>query len=97
MYPVILISPLWPDSASNDAVTKTARGLGSKINSLAQSMGLLHAFQYLNYANPSQNPIANYGSANVAKLEAVSRKYDPKGVFQKQVPGGFKLPRKNLG
>jgi hypothetical protein len=35
--------------------------------------------------------IEGYGAANVAFLRDVSRKYDPLGVFQKLVPGGFKL------
>ena len=65
--------------------------MGSKINALAQSMGLLHEFEYLNYADSSQNPIASYGADNVRRLRAMSRKYDPHGVFQRQVPGGFKL------
>ncbi|MCJ1324768.1 hypothetical protein MMC10_001430 [Thelotrema lepadinum] len=88
---IVLISPLWPSSASNEAVAEIARGLGSKINALAQSMGLLHRFEYLNYADSSQDPIASYGAKNVARLRATSGKYDPRGVFQKQVPGGFKL------
>ena len=54
-------------------------------------MGLLHEFEYLNYADSSQDPIASYGADNVERLRATSRKYDPHGVFQKQVPGGFKL------
>lgn len=55
-------------------------------------MGLLRRFQYLNYADTSQHPIASYGPENVARLKAASRKYDHNGVFQKLVPGGFKLP-----
>ena len=89
---VILISPLWPSSEANSAVTDTTRELGGKLNALADSMGLLHSFQYLNYADSSQDPIGSYGAENVADLRAVSQKYDPHGIFQTQVPGGFKLP-----
>ncbi|RDW73465.1 putative FAD binding-containing protein [Coleophoma cylindrospora] len=46
---------------------------------------------YLNYANPSQDPIGSYGVANVNLLKRASAKYDPKGFFQKRVSGGFKL------
>ena len=55
-------------------------------------MGLLHDFVYLNYANQAQNPIATYGRENVAGLKKAAERYDPRGVFQRQVPGGFKLP-----
>lgn len=47
---------------------------------------------YLNYATKDQDPISSYGAANVQKLKAASRKYDPEQVFQKLVTGGFKLP-----
>ena len=36
-------------------------------------------------------PIAGYGEENVEILQKVSRKYDPEGVFQRLVSGGFKL------
>ena len=61
------------------------------MNEIAESMHLLHKFQYLNYADPSQDPLGSYGDENVARLREVSRKYDPAGFFQAQVPGGFKL------
>ncbi|KAK8076221.1 FAD binding domain-containing protein [Apiospora phragmitis] len=48
---------------------------------------------YLNYCDPSQNPLASYGAEAVERLKVVSRKYDPEGVFQKRVPGGFKIFR----
>jgi hypothetical protein len=70
---------------------KTARRLLDGANEVAMSMGLLHDFQYLNYAGPGQNPLASYGASNIAKLQAVSKKYDPNSIFQRQVPGGFKL------
>ena len=46
---------------------------------------------YLNYADPSQNPLASYGVENLQKMKDVAAKYDPKGVFQKLCPGGFKI------
>ena len=70
---------------------KTANKLLSDANGIAKDMGLLQKFQYINYADPGQDPIGSYGAANVRRLKAVSWKYDAKGIFQKQVPGGFKL------
>ena len=73
---------------------KAAQKLVQSINDLASSMGMLHKFQYINYADPSQGPLDSYGPQNVQRLKEASRRYDPKGVFQTQVPGGFKLGRK---
>ena len=47
---------------------------------------------YLNYATDFQDSISSYGQVNVQKLRDASRKYDPDQVFQKLVPGGFKIP-----
>lgn len=88
---ILLLSPGWNDTNSDILVMNTARRLLDAANDIAESMGLLHDFQYLNYAGPGQNPVASYGAANLVRLRAASKKYDPKGVFQHQVPGGFKL------
>ncbi len=87
----MLVSALWIDSASNDAMNTAAQGLMTSINQVAKGMDLLHMFQYANYAGPSQDPMWSYGSQNLQRLREVSRKYDPQSVFQRQVPGGFKL------
>ena len=57
-------------------------------------MGAYNTYLYLNYAASFQDPIAGYGNASVSMLQAVSKKYDPDQLFQKQVPGGFKLQMK---
>lgn len=81
------------DAASDDAAILSAvTDFFAAANSLAESKGTRHPFQYLNYAYKTQDPISGYGPASVARLRAASAKYDPYGVFQKQVPGGFKLP-----
>ncbi|KUJ13466.1 FAD-binding domain-containing protein [Mollisia scopiformis] len=88
---IMLISALWPNSTFDASVEETAEKLTADIACIAEEMGLLHEFQYINYADPSQDPIDGYGPKNVEFLRKVSRRYDPKGVWQKQVPGGFKL------
>ncbi|KAJ8131960.1 hypothetical protein O1611_g1667 [Lasiodiplodia mahajangana] len=49
-------------------------------------------YRYLNYADGSQNVVASYGMENALQMLAVSHMYDPGGVFQRRVPGGFKIP-----
>ncbi|KAJ4292866.1 hypothetical protein N0V88_005524 [Collariella sp. IMI 366227] len=88
---VMLLSGLWPDSASNLAVEKTARQAVSAIEARASALGLLRRFRYLNYAAPNQAPLVSYGADQMEFLRHVSRKYDPRGLFQTRVPGGFKL------
>ncbi|GKU03201.1 fad containing protein [Fusarium langsethiae] len=46
---------------------------------------------YLNYADKSQNPLGSYGPENIRKMKDAAAKYDPGQVFQKLVPGGFKI------
>ncbi len=55
------------------------------------SKGVYIPFIYLNYAGASQDPIGSYGYSIKSQLQTVSKKYDPNGVFQTLVPGGFKL------
>ncbi len=45
----------------------------------------------MNYAWIDQDPIVSYNAENKGRLQQVSKKYDPEGVFQKGCPGGFKL------
>lgn len=87
----MLLSALWPNFASNAVVDRISREALVKIESRARAKGLLQKFQYLNYAAPYQKPLASYGAGNLAFLKEVSKRYDPEGVFQTRVPGGFKL------
>lgn len=57
----------------------------------AAKAGLSNEFVYLNYAAPGQDPLSGAGAANKANLRSVSKKYDPDQIFQKAVPGAFKL------
>ncbi|OBT98549.1 hypothetical protein VE01_03636 [Pseudogymnoascus verrucosus] len=88
---ILLLSASWADTASTKAVQDATRHVMSLLESSAEEKGLLLKFQYLNYAAANQTPLESYGEENLKFLRGVSREYDPKGVFQKQVPGGFKL------
>lgn len=58
---------------------------------IAKRRGTYSPFLYVNYAGQEQNPLCGYGSENVAFIKAVAEEYDPTGVFQKLMPGGFKI------
>lgn len=65
----------------------------SRIREYAESVGLDNPYLYLDYAYGNQDPLASYGAENVAKMKAAAAKYDPTGVFQHLVPGGFKISK----
>lgn len=44
----------------------------------------------MNDAAPNQDVFTSYGPANVKKLQAVKKKYDPKGFLTRL--NGFKVP-----
>jgi hypothetical protein len=63
----------------------------NKIRDEAVKRNVHVPFEFLDYAFSQQDPVGSYGVENRERLRDVSRKYDPEGVFQKLVPGGFKL------
>ena len=65
----------------------------STVKSYAQAKGKLLEYEFMNDASYSQNPLASYGAANLAKLKAVSKKYDPVQVFQTLQNSGFLLSK----
>lgn len=80
-------------NTADDALVKAViTDIVNQQRALLKAHGHLIDFIYLNYADISQKVLQSWGADNVAKLRAVSKRYDPKGVFQKQVPGGYKIP-----
>ncbi|KAL7949126.1 hypothetical protein V8C42DRAFT_313385 [Trichoderma barbatum] len=88
---ILLFSALWTNTSSNDSIYRKGRDTLKAIKAVAERKGVLRKFEYLNYAGPHQSPLASYGADNLDFLRQVSKKYDPAGVFQRKVPGGFKL------
>lgn len=86
-----LISATWDLDLDDAQIEGTAKTLYATIVEAAKAQGLFNDWVYLNYAGDFQDPIGGYGAKNRAQLQAASRKYDPRQVFQKNVPGGFKL------
>jgi hypothetical protein len=62
-----------------------------QLSKYAKSVRKDNEFIYLDYAYKYQHPLRGYGSENLEKLRRVAKIYDPNGVFQTMVPGGFKL------
>lgn len=82
---------MWTDAADDDAVNAAANAWLRESNAATVKAGLESEFLYLNYADRGQDVIRGYGEGNRKELRRVSKVYDPEGVFQKAVVGGFKL------
>jgi len=87
----VLVGIKWQDADNDAAVEAIVKDLFEKGATVASGLNLYHEYKYLNYSAGWQDPISGYGAATKNTLRAVSKKYDPRGLFQRQVPGGFKL------
>jgi hypothetical protein len=88
---VVLLGVTWGDEADDEIINNSVTDLFTKFDAFAASHNGLNPYIYLNYAYETQKPIQSYGATNVEKLQTASKTYDPFGVFQELVPGGFKL------
>ena len=87
----ILLSLQWTNASDDAQITAGAKSLISTAEAASKALGAYDPYLYLNYAAQWQKPIHGYGAQSVAFLKSVSAKYDPEKVFQRLVPGGFKL------
>ncbi|KAI9826339.1 MAG: hypothetical protein M1832_000256 [Thelocarpon impressellum] len=81
----------WTDPALDGRVTAFNDLIIAKMTRYLKRKDALNPFQYYNYALPSQDPLRGYGRENLRFLRRTARKYDRDQVFQKLVPGGFKI------
>ncbi|KAI9829123.1 MAG: hypothetical protein M1832_000146 [Thelocarpon impressellum] len=81
----------WDDPAQDGPLAALAKAVTGAINEYTKKQKAYVQFEYLPYADAEGNPLRKYGSNNLRKMRRVSREYDPDQVFQKLVPGGFKL------
>lgn len=89
---VCLLSPSWPDVDQDDQVYAAARALMDDIEARAKKLKVYDPYIYLNYAAPWQDVITSYGKESVSELQALRARVDPREIFTRVVPGGFKVP-----
>lgn len=63
----------------------------AQIEKLAKLRRLHSEFIFLNDAYLSQDPLRSFGTNTFRKLKRIARTYDPMGIFQSRLAGGFKL------
>lgn len=89
------LAPRWTWESDDEILQATAKEWVRRVDAYAKSVGKGSDWLYYNYADGFQDPIAGYGEENVAFMRKVAREYDPRGVFQKALKGGFKIPGMN--
>ncbi|KAK4493938.1 hypothetical protein PRZ48_015124 [Zasmidium cellare] len=87
----IVLTATWIDAGEDEQLTKAANDWVDRIQEWTNVNGKSSPLELLPYAAPFQNPLGSYGDDNVKFLQEVAKKYDPDQVFQKLVPGGFKI------
>ncbi|PYI00583.1 FAD-binding domain-containing protein [Aspergillus sclerotiicarbonarius CBS 121057] len=94
--PLLLINLafMWDDESDDAAVMAVLGAITTKALSAAKARGLGNDYLYMNYASQYQSVVPSYGTANQARLQAISRQYDPLQVFETLQPGYFKLDGK---
>lgn len=79
------------DKRAIDGLNDALKTYIKAFEDLTEKEGVKSDFLYLNFAAWFQDPLAGYGQKSLENLRRVSKQYDPKGLFQKQLVGGFKL------
>ncbi|KAI1776754.1 putative FAD-binding oxidoreductase [Hypoxylon cercidicola] len=87
-----VLDSLWWSPEDDELVHNSTRTMVDDIEVAAKSGDKYLPYQFMNDASWDQPVIAHYGEENVRRLWEVQAKYDPDLVFQRLVPGGFKLP-----
>ncbi|KAG8160696.1 hypothetical protein KVR01_008960 [Diaporthe batatas] len=77
------------DALVEDTVQKFVQDADKK----AKSLGVHRSYLQGTYADSWQNPLERRSAGTLEELWASAKRYDPGQVFQRQVPGGFKLPK----
>ena len=86
---VAQLTGTWKDAKDTAEIEAVAQKLINDIDLVARKEDMQTGYIYLNYAHAGQNV---FGEGKRREwLQQISRKYDPEGIFQHCVPGGFKL------
>ncbi|KAI9878975.1 MAG: hypothetical protein M1830_010029 [Pleopsidium flavum] len=90
-FVIALIYGYWFDPRDDVKIKQWTDATLASIKKETEGKNLYYPWLFLNDAGQSQDPISTYGyGKSLAKMKAVSKMYDPMGIFQTSVPG-FKL------
>ncbi|KAL8715742.1 MAG: hypothetical protein Q9220_000409 [cf. Caloplaca sp. 1 TL-2023] len=94
---LFLLDMAWNGTQYDAQIRRLADYVMGNLTNYLQPAGALIGWQYINYAFEDQDPLGGYGPVALNKIKAASKKYDPGQVFQRLVPGGFKLAQAGSG
>ncbi len=89
---ITLLTATWSDEADDAKITAEAQALMAHIENDARSLSAYDPFVYINYAASWQDPIRSYGAEQVNRFRKIRQQFDGKGLFTRNVHGGFKIP-----
>ncbi|KAJ4334106.1 hypothetical protein N0V95_009249 [Ascochyta clinopodiicola] len=81
----------YDDPNATDGLQKAIQWLTAAIDRTASNERVADKHIYMNYAGGWQDVLTGYGNQSLMRLRSVADRYDVRGMFQKQVKGGFKL------
>lgn len=81
----------WSEAKDDELFINQGLTLTDGIQKFAKEHDTALEYLYLNYADHDQDPLSAYGADNVDFMKKVAEKYDPTGVYQRLMPGGFKI------
>jgi hypothetical protein len=81
----------WAEAKDDAKAHRLMKSLRKRIEQVSVNAGQYGEYVFMNDASWDQDVIGHYGVESVRRLRAVAELYDPTGVFQRLVPGGFKL------
>jgi hypothetical protein len=81
----------WSEADDDELFINLGLMLTDGIQEFATKQGTAVDYLYLNYADKDQDPLSAYGVKNVRFMKQVAKKYDPFEIYQRLLPGGFKI------
>lgn len=81
----------WNGTQYDEQVHDWVKNTTWTIANATQEAGIWDPFLYMGDSTYFQDIYDGYGQENKQRLLDISRKYDPKRVFQKLLPGGYKI------
>ncbi|KAF7718012.1 Solanapyrone synthase [Penicillium ucsense] len=81
----------WIGSEYDNIVVDWLKATTEAINKATQAAGIYDEFNYMGDSAGFQSIFPGYGAANHRRLQSIASAYDPTQVFQKLMPGGYKV------
>ena len=89
----VLVLPTWSSSKDDELMFSETEKLMNDIKIISINFGLDHRYIFPNHSWGRQNILAGYGEERLAELKKTQEKWDPEGLFQTVIGGGYKISK----